>query len=348
VPQLRFRNFSNLAFLQSIDKPRFLSRLLAEYVEYFSRHGVNVSALANDDACDRQLLAVFTRPDGEMPGKLLEALYVLDEVADEAGHERILEEAKRLRIDLSELADDLSPADFAIAVSLDNPRLIRICREKTVCRRAKRYYEFRSRDRRRLSISGVRKKIIKMQNYLAPWFEKRKRTRTCEIFVYQENDGVRCLITHGNLYRTDASITRKLERSRIGYWPQRHDSLIYDKRTGILKIHAQFEAERNAYRETFGKILFDDPTYFQEGQIYSLQALHTNGGVLSVVDGMKSARLTEVWITTDDDQCRRQKCTGHDLTKPVAGCGRFNFRSRTRWPGDRGISAGERDCGDGG
>ena len=29
MPQLRFRNFSNLAFLQSIDKPRFLSPLLA-------------------------------------------------------------------------------------------------------------------------------------------------------------------------------------------------------------------------------------------------------------------------------------------------------------------------------
>lgn len=321
MSQLRFRNFGNLSCLQSVDKPRFLSRLLAEHSEYFARHGIDVGALTNDDACARRLLEVFTQPDDAMPGALLQALYVLDALADEAGHERILEEAERCGIDLGAMPDDLCPGDFALVVWFKQPRLVRVCHEKTVCQRVKRYYEFRSRDERRLDLTAVRAKINELQEILGPWFDSRQRTRTCEVFAYKEGTEIRCLVTHGALYRTDGSLTRTLERSRIGYRPQRHDSILYDTGTGILKIHAQFAPERIAYREAFGRVLFGDPAYFPEGPTYTLECLRTNGGVLAVVAGMRSVRLTEVWIEWDSDKCHQQILRGDDLTEMVAGCG---------------------------
>lgn len=133
MSQLRFRNFGNLSFLQSVDKPRFLSRLLQEHSAYFARYGIDVGALTNDDACARRLLEVFTQPDDAMPGALHQALHLLDALADEAGHERILEEAKRCSVDLGAMPDDLCPGDFALAVWFEQPRLVRVCREKTVC-----------------------------------------------------------------------------------------------------------------------------------------------------------------------------------------------------------------------
>lgn len=90
MPRLRFKNFSDLAFIQGIDKPRFLGPLLSPHSDYFAPQNLDVTALTNDDGCDRQLLAVFTKPDEEMPAHLLEALYVLDDLSDEAGHDRIL------------------------------------------------------------------------------------------------------------------------------------------------------------------------------------------------------------------------------------------------------------------
>lgn len=321
MSQLRFRNFGNLSFLQSVDKPQFLSRLLAEHSAYFERHGIDVGALTNGDACARRLLEVFTQPDDAMPGTLLQAIHLLDALADEAGHERILEEARRCSVDLGAMPDDLCPGDFALAVWLEHPWLVRVCREKTVCQSFKRYYEFRSPDGRRLDLSTVKAKIGELQEILGPWFDSRQRTPTCEVFVYEEGTEIRCLVTHGALYRTDGTITAKLQREQIGYRPQRHDSIIYDTDSGILKIHAQFATERMAYREAFGRVLFEDPAYFPEGPTYTLECLRTNGGSLAVVAGMRSVRLTEVWIESHTDKCRQQILKGVDLTEMVAGRG---------------------------
>jgi hypothetical protein len=117
MPQHKFRRFDDLSFLQSLDKPGILSRFLAGHRSYFARQGLDIDALSNDDACARLLLDVFTRPE-RMPGDLLRDLYVVDEVADEDGHERILEEAERLGIDLRSIPSDACCGDFAMLVFL--------------------------------------------------------------------------------------------------------------------------------------------------------------------------------------------------------------------------------------
>ena len=58
MPRFRFKNFSDLGFLQGVDKPRFLKPLLRPYREYFSGDGLDVLRLRNDDATDRKLLEV--------------------------------------------------------------------------------------------------------------------------------------------------------------------------------------------------------------------------------------------------------------------------------------------------
>lgn len=70
MARLRFKRFSDLAFLQSIDKPHHLAPLLAPFTDYFKRQGLNLSQLSNDDATDRKLLELFTKPDEDMPGAL--------------------------------------------------------------------------------------------------------------------------------------------------------------------------------------------------------------------------------------------------------------------------------------
>ena len=139
MARLRFKNFSNLAFIQSIDKPRHLRPLLEGFSDYFGRQGVDIAALKNGDSVDRKLLAVFTQPDEGMPAQLLEALYVLDDLADEAGYDRILTEAERSNLVLDGIGDDLNPGEFAIAVYRKEPDLVRHCHEKTIYRKIKKY-----------------------------------------------------------------------------------------------------------------------------------------------------------------------------------------------------------------
>jgi hypothetical protein len=127
--------------------------------------------------------------------------------------------------------------------------------------------------------------------------------------------------THGGLFRTDGNITDRLELSRLPWRPQKHDSVVYDVRTGILKVHARFEAERQVYRQTLGLALAADEDFFLAGACYTLEPLRSNGGVLILADGINRARLTEVVVEADSTEWRQTLIKGDDLSKLVAGCG---------------------------
>lgn len=147
---------------------------------------------------------------------------------------------------------------------------------------------------------------------MAPWFESKNRSRACEIFIREEDDEIKFLITHGRPYRTDASLDEKLRRSRVAYRPQQHDSIIYDTRTGVLKISGQTFAERELYRKTFGKVLFGDPERFPAGDLYSLEPLRKKKHLLTGA-GVVRARFTEVWVQFRDSHRFLQITRAQDL-----------------------------------
>jgi hypothetical protein len=160
---------------------------------------------------------------------------------------------------------------------------------------------------------------------LGPWFAQRKRTRKCDTFVYQEDDEIRILITHGGLFRSDGNITKGLKLSRLGWRPQKHDSIIYDTGTGVLKVHAQYPPERQIYREVFGHALVSNADYFISSSCYTLEPLRSNSGVLVLADGVERARLTEVVVETGATDCSQIRYNGNDLTAIVAGRGTLPF-----------------------
>lgn len=293
--------------------------MLAPHREYFEREGLDIARLSNDDACARRLLAVFTEAVETMPGDLICALYLTDEVSDEEGMERIVQESARLGIGLPPHGDDVTPGDFAVLVFLECPALIRMCHEKAIARQVKRYYEYPSRDVRRFSRSNFEAIIAELEAVLGLWFEKRKRTRACKLFVYQDHSEVRILVSHGALFRADGNVTGALQFSRLGWRPQKHDSVIYDSATGILKIHAAFEPERRMYRESFGQALAGDPAFFADAACYTLAPLQSNDGVLRLVDGLCEARIIEALVETDDPRCRQVSFKGDDVTEILAG-----------------------------
>ena len=326
MPRLQFRNFSDLGFIQSVDKPRYLGPLLADHKDYFTRQGLNVARLTNDDGCDRKLLAAFTQADEDMPPALLETLYELDDLSDESGHDRILEEADRIGIKLNGVYEDLNPGEFAIAVFRDHAHLVHFCHQKTLYRKIKNYQEYQSKDGKTLSLKKAKAHRVDLENELAPWFEAKNRSRACEIHVYEEKGEIKFQITHGRPYRTDGTIDKTLHRSRVAYRPQKHDSVIFDNRMRVLKVNAQTAAEKELYREKFGKVLFSDAQYFPEGDIYTLEPLRNGRAAIKLVPGVESVRLSEVWITIDDDQRFTQISRGHNLFEAIAKYGKPNLQ----------------------
>lgn len=317
MPRLQFKNFSDLSFIQSIDKPRYFKPLLEPHEEYFARQGLQIAELKNNDRTDQQLRSVFTQPDEEMPRDLLEALYVLDDLADETGHDRILAEMERMgaRTDANPLPDDLNPGEFAIAVYLRKPDLIRICHEKSIYRKIKNYQEYQAANNKALTFSVARAKRNDLEKAMAPWFKSKNRSSACEIYIYEEEDEIKFQITHGRPYRTDASFDKTLRRSRVAYRPQKHDSVVYDRRTRVLKINAQTAQEKDLYRKKFGEVIFGDVDHFPGGNIYSLRPLERKQPDLRIPAGIESVRLSEVWIEMIDGLLQISKA--YDLFKTI-------------------------------
>jgi hypothetical protein len=273
MARLRFKRFSDLAFLQSIDQPRYLAPLLAPFSAYFARQGLDVSSLANDDATDRKLLEVFTTPDEDMPGELLERLYVLDDLADDSGHDRILNEVVQCGESIDGLNGELTCGEYAIAVYQAKPGLIQACYEKTVHRKIKNYAEFQSANGARLTLAAAKRGKTALEQALATWFDGRNRGLVCEIYLYEEGSEIRFIVTHGQPYRSEGSIDKHLRMSRVAYRPQKHDSILYDTQTGIVKLNAQSLPEKEEYRKQFGRVFFNNPEHFPSGDIYTLRPM---------------------------------------------------------------------------
>ena len=315
MAQLRFRRFNDLAFLQSIDKPQYCAPLLLPFSDYFKRQGLDVSKLANDDATDRKLLEVFTKPDEEMPGDLLELLYVLDDLADDSGHDRILSEVDRSGEPIEGLNGEMTPGEYAIAVYRAKPGLIQACYDKTVHRKIKNYTEFQSANGARLTLASAKKGKAALEQTLAKWFDSRNRGMVCDIYPYEEGPEIRFIVTHGQTYRSEGSIDKNLKKSRVAYRPQKHDSIIYDTQTGVLKLNAQSQPEKEEYRRQFGQIFFNDSAHFPSGDIYTLKPMQAAHFDLSLPNGIESAQLCEVWIQIEDDQNILQITKGYSLLK---------------------------------
>jgi hypothetical protein len=326
MPRLRISRFSDLGFLQSVDQPRFLRPLLTPYASYFKRQGLNLRELGNGDDDDRKLVAIFTRPDEEMPPALLDLLYVLDDLADDNGHDRILEEAKRQDVSLDGIVGRrLSAGEFAIAVFLTHPKVVRTSHEKTLYTKMRNFEEFRAQEDRRLTLASAKRKRPTLERELGLWFEKNDRSPVCEIYAYEEDEEIRFEITHGRPYRTDGTIDKSLRRSRIAYRPQKHDSAIYDPKTLILKVSAQTRAEKEEYRRAIGEVLFGDPDHFPASRVYTLAPLRRKNPRLALVTGIDSVRLAEVWIQHPTDEELLETWRGRDLLETAKGTGRPNL-----------------------
>jgi len=325
MAQHGFRNFGNLTFLQGIDKPTYLAPLLKRYARYFKRHGLDVAALDNDDATDRKLLEVFTQPKEDTPPDLREALHMLDCVSDEVGRDRIQAELDRSRRRMSGL-DDATPGEFAIAVYLRKPEVIQNCYDQTVSEQVKQYDEYQSRSNRKLTLALARRKAAELERALSKWFMGRGRGGLCEIYVYAEEAEIVFVITHGRNYRSVGAVEKDRRRSRLTFRPQKHDSIMFNTQTRILKLYAQFANEKDAYRRCFGEVLFGDPANFPDSDIYSLRPIQKRNFKLKITPGIESARMSEVWTVVHDEQHLLDRCSGYDVLASAQKRGRPNLQ----------------------
>jgi hypothetical protein len=314
MPQLHFRQFCRLDFIQSINIEDQFVPVLRKWDADLRRLGLNLDGLKNDDPSARRVLDAFTAKE-RLPGDLLELLYMLDDLADEQGDDRLraLVAAEGVEEDIPGLDGDLSYADTAILIYRHKPEILTACHDEATPRKVCKYIEWRAANAIGLTLSQAKRRKQRVEREMAAWFASKGRGRVCDVHVFQDNNELRFVITHGQNYRSQGSYTPDLKRSRSAFRPQRHDLAIWDPRRRVLLVHASTRAEQQQYRSVFGQVYWGSTTYFQRDDIYNLAVLQRHNFTLSQAYGVTASRLVEVITTLDDAHNTRQVTTGSDL-----------------------------------
>lgn len=310
------RRFADPDFLKTIDE-RHLLALLRPYAGYFSHRGVELPSgervlmvaepvalydgrpvrSAPTNGVDHELLAaVLVDPDDRMPTELVDALYLINEMATPEGMDELLE-AVGDDIALDE-ADEQTPADVATQVFLQARHLLERKHAQQFVGDRQSYVYFLSKTEPNGDFTAPRAEAVAdLEQDLGAWFLKKKKGDQVRVFVYPKPDEVWFLVRHGEGFRREGA-QKAGQSTCVFYRPEKHDVLVYNAAIGELRINAGSVGERDIYRQKVGLHVFGKDDHFPNGhKKYSLEPLRQDGPASLAcgdVAGIESVQLVEL------------------------------------------------------
>lgn len=299
----QLRRFTDAAILRQIDHTLLL-RLLGPHRAWLEARGVRLVAshLFDYDALARAL----ADPGDESPEPLFDALFFVDEISAPEVYEDLLELARSSDVPLAD-APDLSCADLAVRIWLDNADALQRFHAERFAVRTKRFEYFPSAStaipKFRLPADSV---LQSLQDDLNVFFETQKKGRGTRVFVFHRDEIVWLLIRHGERIRREGALDGE-KSSGIFYRPEKFDVVIYDPALCELAIHAETKGEKRAYCTLLGEHIFRNPGLFdvETNAKFTLQPILELGArslACADVDGIERVRLVELHWRHDIDQ----------------------------------------------
>jgi hypothetical protein len=289
----RLRRFSNPEVLRAI-APRRLIAFLQPHRTFFEARGLVFPRAPGVGPIDYEALVdLFMDPEAGLPKDLLDALFLVDEMATPHGMDALLNTPGLALED----SDDDSPADIAVQAWLLDRHFLESKHAELFLVRP-RSFECYQTGRINVPPFTLPDATVcgNLERDLDEWFEQKKRGRGTRVFVYARDDGIWFLVRHGEPFKREESLNGS-ETASVCYRPLKYDVLVYQPEIGELRINARSKGEKRLYRSLFGTHLFGDEDFFPGDSKYTLEPLLTRGeGVLACVDvpGMEWVRLREV------------------------------------------------------
>lgn len=315
---VNLRRFASVDALKTIQE-KHLRALLAPHEAYFRSRGVSLGGLSagvegdssvtsgsvaaeDADGLDYEgLISVFMLPDEDTPTDLVDALYMVHEMATPEAMGGLLDAIEALspqdRFVLDE-SPDPTPADVAVQVWLKAPQLLeRKHSEKVVAsRRSFEYYLSREAPRKGFTLPS-QSKLGRVEKDLAEWFVSKRRGGHVQVQMYPKGDEVWFVVRHGEPFRREGA-QKGAVSSSVFYRPEAHDVLVYNVLIGELRVNTVRQGDKDVYRRTFGLHLFGNEDHFPtSNRKYTLDPLKIDGKdslVCTDVQGMDEIRLVEV------------------------------------------------------
>ncbi len=290
--------FAQPDVLKNIQEDRLL-QFLSPHSVYLEERGFKLQKNGSGQIDYDMLCRVLMQPTEGIPPNMVDALYFVQEVADDEMYDELLEMAKTGNVTVPA---DASPADLAVLLWLKDPELIKKPHAEALMMKPKGFISFQSEKAKgkKLAISDAN--IAALESLMDLWFEQNKRGKGCKVLPFDmENENkIYFLVRHGMPFKREGKIEDG-ETGSVFYRPEFHDVVIYDTEANELQIFNKSggKKERAMYLSAFGQIFFKDTEYFPNEDKYTLQPLIADGvNSLSCLDieGLAEVRLTEVQL----------------------------------------------------
>lgn len=290
--------FAQPDVLKNIQDDRLL-QFLSPYTDYLEERGFKLQKNGNGQIDYGLLCRVLMQPTEGIPPAMVDALYFVQEVADDEMYDELLEMAKAGNVDVPA---DASPADLAVMLWLKDPELIKKPHAEALMMKPKSFISFQSEKGKGKKPSLASTNIEALESLMDVWFEQNKRGKGCKVLPFDmENENkVYFLVRHGMPFKREGKIEDG-ETGSVFYRPEFHDVVIYDIEANELQVFNKSggKKERAMYLSAFGQVFFKDAEYFPNEDKYTLQPLLDDGvDSLSCLDinGLAEVRLTEVQL----------------------------------------------------
>ena len=291
------RRFAQPDTLKSIAHERLIA-FLTPFTAYLADRELVLPDGTGEEIDYSLLSSILMNPDEATPTDLVDALYFVHEMSTADEMDRLLAAAQAAGLTLDETPES-SPADIAVQVWLQDRDLLERQHAEVMVLRPKSFEYFAGKGGGPQDLpEPTAKELEAIQADLDAWFVEHKRGTGSKVFVFPDNDKGKAwiLVRHGMPMKREGA-TKDGESSSVYYRPEVHDVLVYDGILDEIGIHTGTKGERTLYREVFGSHLFDDSTYFPDGEKFTLQPLIDDGAdsmVCTDVDGIEWVKLKEV------------------------------------------------------
>lgn len=290
------RRFSNVDTLKTIN-PASLLALLLPFKDYFSSRNVDLPAALNSDTLNYEgIVEVLMNPELDSPPDLRDCLYYVHEMATDENADDLIE---LLNLQGIVLPEDPTPADIAIKLWLSNPEALLKKHSEKIVEKLKTFKHFQSKNDIPVTTTIPSKESLKLLEMdLNKWFIDKKRGEGTKVLMFPKESEWWFLVGHGYFFKRDGSMEKGKESS-VFYRPVKHDTIVYNSRTGEIRINACGKKEIALYLKEFGKHLFGDENFFPNQNKYTLEPLNTYGKSslkCTDIEGIDWVKLKEIQV----------------------------------------------------
>ncbi len=298
---VRLPRLSRPGVFESID-PKRLFELLHPFADFFANRSVPIET---PDSIDCQaIIREITKADRETPADLLDAICLIDELANTVAIELLLDRIPAHTLGIK-LGGKHSAADIVTAAWLSNPEKLVQTHALSRIKRVRSYDYFQaSQTIAPKFVTPAEETLQQLERDIDSWHVERFRGQGTRVEVFENADEVEFSIMHGSLFRRQ----RIVENGRFGFqsfWPVQSASAIYNREFGELRINAKTGKEKALYCRLLGKHMFGNENLFPTGIKYTLDPLRefefdalAPGGI----EGISDVRMIELWLGDPDDR----------------------------------------------